>query len=95
MKYGIFVFIFVFVFGAVSTSAFDLKNNEPDKRDERDLRIEIETIPSPVQHDFDKYIQELAAAAQRDAQPEERARKEEAAKDHQIKPLNPIVLFRW
>ncbi len=66
MKYGIFVFILVFVFGAVSTSAFDLKNNE---RDERDLRIEIETIPSPVQHDFDKYIQDLAAAAQRDAQP--------------------------
>ena len=92
MKCGIFVFILVFVFGAVSTSAFDLKNNE---RDERDLRIEIEAIPSPVQHDFDKYIQDLAAAAQRDAQPEERARKEEAAKDHQIKPLNPIVLFRW
>jgi hypothetical protein len=92
MKYGIFIFILVFVFRAVSTSAFDLKNNQ---RDERDLRIEIETIPSPVQHDFDKYIQDLAAAAQRDASPEERARKEEAAKDHQIKVLNPIVLFRW
>ena len=92
MKYGIFIFILVFVFRAVSTSAFDLKNNQ---RDERDLRIEIETIPSPVQHDFDKYIQDLAAAAQRDASPEERARKEEAAKDNQIKVLNPIVLFRW
>ncbi len=92
MKYGIFIFILVFVFRAVSTSAFDLKNNQ---RDERDLRIEIETIPSPVQHDFDKYIQDLAAAAQREASPEERARKEEAAKDHQIKVLNPIVLFRW
>ena len=92
MKYGIFIFILVYVFGAVSTSAFDLKNNQ---REERDLRIEIETIPSPVQHDFDKYIQDLAAAAQRDASPEERARKEEAAKDHQIKVLNPIVLFRW
>ena len=92
MKYGIFIFILVFVFRAVSTSAFDLKNNQ---RDERDLRIEIETIPSPVQHDFDKYIQDLAAAAQRDARPEERARKEEEAKDHQIKVLNPIVLFRW
>jgi hypothetical protein len=92
MKYGIFVFILLYVFGAVSTSAFELKNNE---RHERDLRIEIEVIPSPVQHEFDKYIQELAAAAQRDAQPEERARKEEAAKDQQIKVLNPIVLFRW
>ena len=92
MKYGIFVFILVFVFRAVSTSAFDLKNNE---RDERDLRIEIETIPSPVQHDFDQYIQDLAAAAQRDARPEERARKDDEAKDRQIKVLNPIVLFRW
>jgi hypothetical protein len=92
MKYGIFVFILVYLFRAVSTSAFDLRNNE---RDLRDLRIEIEVIPSPVEHDFDKYIQELAAAAQRDARPEERARKEEAAKDHQIKALNPIVLFRW
>ena len=33
MKYGIFVFILVFVFGAVSTSAFDLKNNQRDERD--------------------------------------------------------------
>ena len=95
MKYGIFVFILVYLFRAVSTSAFDLRNNERDERDLRDLRIEIEVIPSPVEHDFDKYIQELAAAAQRDARPEERARKEEAAKDHQIKALNPIVLFRW
>ena len=92
MKYGIFVFILVFVLRAVSTSGFELKNNQPD---ESDLRIEIEVIPSPVEHDFDKYIQELAAAAQRDARPEESARKEEAAKDHQIKALNPIVLFRW
>ena len=66
MKYGIFIFILVFVFRAVPTSAFDLKNNQ---RDERDLRIEMEAIPSPVQHDFDKYIQDLAAAAQRDATP--------------------------
>jgi len=92
MKYGFFVFILVFVLRAVSTSAFELKKNE---RDERDLRIELETIPSPVQHDFDKYVQDLAAAAQRDARPEERARKDEAAKDHQIKVVNPIVLFRW
>jgi len=92
MKYGFFVFILVFVLRAVSTSAFELKKNE---RDERDLRIDLETIPSPVQHDFDKYVQDLAAAAQRDARPEERARKDEAAKDHQIKVVNPIVLFRW
>ena len=92
MKYGFFVFILVFVLRAVSTSAFELKKNE---RDERDLRIELEAIPSPAQQDFDKYIQDLATAAQRDARPEERARKDEAAKDHQIKVVNPIVLFRW
>ena len=95
MKYGIFVFILVYVFSAVSTSAFDFKNNERDESDLRDLRIEIEVTPSPVEHDFDKYIQELAAAAQRDARPEESARKEEAAKNHPIKALNPMVLFRW
>jgi len=95
MKYGIFVFILIYIFRAVSSSAFDLKDNERDERDLRELRIEIEVIPSPVEHDFDKYIQDLAAAAQRDARQEERARKEEAAKDRQIKALNPIVLFRW
>ena len=92
MKYGIFVFVLIYIFKAVSSSAFDLKDNE---RDLRELRIEIEVIPAPVEHDFDKYIQDLAAAAQRDARQEERARKEEAAKDRQIKALNPIVLFRW
>jgi len=92
MKYGFFVFILVFVLRAVSTSAFELKKNE---RDERDLRIELETIPSPVQHDFDKYVQDLAAAAQRDTRAEEQARKDKAAKDHQIKVVNPLVLFRW
>ena len=44
MKYGIFVFILVYLFRAVSTSAFDLKNNERDENDLRDLRIEIEVI---------------------------------------------------
>lgn len=92
MKYGIFVFMLVFVLRAIPTSAFELKNNE---REERNLRIELEAIPSPAQQDFDKYIQDLAAAAQRDTRAEEQARKDKAAKDHQMKVVNPLVLFRW
>ena len=92
MKYGFSVFIIVFVLRAIPTSAFDLKN---DEREERNLRIELEAIPSPVQQDFDKYIQDLAASAQRDTRAEEQARKDQAAKDYQRKALNPIVLFRW
>jgi len=92
MKYGLFIFILVFVLRAIPTSAFDLKN---DEREERNLRIELEAIPSPVQQDFDKYIQDLAASAQRDTRAEEQARKDQAAKDYQRKALNPIVLFRW
>ena len=92
MKYGFFVFILVFVLSAIPTSAFELKDNQ---REERNLRIELEAIPSPVQQDFDKYIQDLAASAQRDTRAEEQARKDQAAKDYQKKVLNPIVLFRW
>ena len=92
MKYGFSVFIIVFVLRAIPASAFDLKN---DEREERNLRIELEAIPSPVQQDFDKYIQDLAASAQRDTRAEEQARKDQAAKDYQRKALNPIVLFRW
>ena len=92
MKYGFFVIILVFVLNAIPTSAFEVKN---DQREERNLRIELEAIPAPVQQDFDKYIQDLAASAQRDTRAEEQARKEQAAKDYQRKVLNPIVLFRW
>ena len=66
-----------------------------DEREERNLRIELEAIPAPAQQDFDKYIQDLAASAQRDARAEEQARKDQAAKDYQKKVLNPMVLFRW
>ena len=92
MKYGFFVVILVFVLNAIPTFAFDLKN---DEHEERNLRIEVEAIPSPVQQDFDKYIQDLAASAQRDTRAEEHARKDQAAKDYQRKLLNPMVLFRW
>jgi hypothetical protein len=92
MKYGFFVVILVFVLNAIPTFAFELKN---DQREERNLRIELEVIPSPVQQDFDKYIQDLAASAQRDARAEEQVQKEQATKNQQLKVVNPIVLFRW
>ena len=92
MKYGIFAIILVFLLSAIPTSAFEVKNNE---REERSLRIELEAVPAPVQQDFDKYIQDLAASAQRDTRAEEQARKEQVAKDYQRKVLNPMVLFSW
>ena len=95
MKYGFFVVILVFVLSAIPTSALELKDKEREKHDERNLRIELEAIPAPAQQDFDKYIQDLAASAQRDARVEEQARKDQAAKDYERKLLNPMVLFRW
>jgi hypothetical protein len=92
MKYGFFVIALVFILKAIPGSAFELNDFE---RNERRLRIELEPAPSPAQQDFDKYVHELAAAAQKDATPEARARKDDAAKARQAKVVNPIVLFRW
>jgi ribosome recycling factor len=92
MKYGFFIFALVFILKAIPVSAFELRNPE---RDERRLRIELEPVPSQVRQDFDKYVQDLAAAAQKDATPEERARKDDAAKERQAKVVNSMVLFRW
>ena len=74
--------------GAMSAQAFELKNPERGQR----LKIEIEPAP-PVQQDFDIYVRELAAAAQRDAKA---SRQEKDRIDElQAKALNPLVLFRW
>ena len=92
MKYGFFIFALVLILKAIPVSAFELSKPE---RDERRLRIELEPVPSQVQQDFDRYVQDLAVAAQKDATPEERARKDDAAKEQQTKVVNPMVLFRW
>ncbi len=92
MKYGFFTFALIFTLKAIPVSAFELKNPE---RDEGRLRIELEPAPSEVQQNFDRYVQDLAAAAQKDATPEERARKDDAAQERQAKVVNPMVLFRW
>jgi hypothetical protein len=92
MKYGFFIFALVLILQATPVSAFEARTPE---RDERRLRIELEPVLSQVQQDFDSYVQELAAAAQKDATPEERARKDDAAKERQAKVVNPMVVFSW
>lgn len=92
MRYGFLMFSLVFILDSASVSAFELKN--PERKD-GDLRIELSPSPSQVQKDFDRYVQELAAGAQKNATPEERARKDDAARDGQPKVYNPIALLRW
>jgi hypothetical protein len=92
MKYGFMVFALVFVLKAALVSAYESRNPE---RDERRLHIELSPVPSQMQQDFDRYVQDLAEVARKDATPEERARKDDAAKERQPKALNPIALLRW
>jgi len=92
MKYGFFIFVLVLFLKAIPVSAFELRNPE---REERDLRIELAPVPSQVQQNFDRYVENLAEVARKDATPEERARKDDAAKERQPKALNPIALLRW
>jgi len=92
MKFGFFVFILVFALRAIPAPAFELSKPQ---REERGLNIELESSESPAQPDFDKYVRELAAAAQRDAKSRESQQQEDALKNQQAKTLNPIVIFRW
>jgi hypothetical protein len=87
MKYSPFVFALAIMAQALPATAFELKNSERQER----LKIELEPAPSQVQENFDKYVQELAAAARRDAiSPPE---KPDRIKELQAKALNPIL--RW
>ena len=92
MKFGIFIFAFVFILRIASASALELKNPKPDKRR---MTIELEVVPTPPQKDFEQYVQEQAAAAQRDAKEAGSKPNEQLAKNKQPKPLNPMTLFRW
>lgn len=92
MKYGFFAVILVFVLRAIPASAFELSKPE---REERGLYIELKSSESPAQPDFDKYVQELAAVAQRDAKSRESQQQDDALKNQQAKTFNPIVIFRW
>jgi hypothetical protein len=92
MRYGYFAVALVLILSSSPTLAFETKDLE---RDDGSLRIELEVVPTPEQKDFEQYIQELVASAQRDAREANSKREEDAAKDKQPKTLNPLVLFRW
>jgi hypothetical protein len=92
MRYGYFAIALVLILNSSPTVAFETKDLE---RHDSGLRIELEVVPMPEQKDFEQYIQELVASAQRDAREANSKREEDAAKDKQPKTLNPLVLFRW
>ena len=90
MNHGFLLFALIWILVAVPVSAHESNNPE---RDQFRMRIELEPAPPSAQRDFDQYIQELAAAAQRDARLS--AARKDGEKEPQAKALNPMVLFRW
>ncbi len=92
MKYRQLAFATVFILNTIPASAFETRN---PARDGRRLRIELEEVAPATQENLDRYVRDLAAEAQKDASPEERARKQDAAKERQAKVVNPFPLFRW
>ncbi len=92
MNYRALTIALVFVLNPVPAWAFETRTPQ---RDEHRLRIELEAVPSTAQENMDRYVRDLTADAHKDATPEERARKDEAAKERQVKVINPLPLFRW
>jgi hypothetical protein len=92
MKYGYLVFALALILETTRAQAFEIKDPE---RDDRRLQIELEVVPTPQQQDFEQYVQELVASAQRDAKEGNSKREEDIAKSKELKTLNPLVLFRW
>jgi len=92
MKCGYLVFALAVILEATSAQAFEMKDPQ---REDRRLRVELEVVPTPPQQDFEQYVQELVASAQREAKESNSKREADAAKDKPLKTLNPMVLFRW
>ena len=92
MEHRALIIALVFVLNAIPVWAFEIRKPQ---HDENRLHIELEAVPSPAQANMDRYVRDLAADAQKDATPEERARKDDAAKERQVKVINPLPLFRW
>ncbi len=92
MKCGYLVFVLAVILKTNSAQAFEMKDPQ---REDRRLRVELEFVPTPPQQDFEQYVQELAASAQREAKESNSKREADAAKEKQLKTLNPLVLFRW
>jgi len=92
MKYGYFVIALALILETPPLLALEIKD---PVRDDRGLQIDLEVVPTPVQKDFEEYVQDLVASAQRDAREANTKREEDAVKEKQLKTLNPLVLFRW
>jgi hypothetical protein len=92
MKYIYLVFALAVILETTAAQAFELKDQQ---REDRRLRVELEVVPTPPQQDFEQYVQELVASAQREAKESNSKREADAVKDKPLKTLNPIVLFRW
>jgi len=92
MKYDYLIFALVVILETPSAQAFEMKDQQ---REDRRLRVELDVVPTPPQQDFEQYVQELAASAQRETKEANSKREPDAVKDKQLKTLNPIVLFRW
>ena len=92
MKCGYLVFALAVILEATSAQAFEMKDPQ---REDRRPRVELEVVPTPPQQDFEQYVQELAASAQREAKESNSKRQADALKEKQLKTLNPMVLFRW
>jgi hypothetical protein len=92
MQYGYILFVLAVVLETPSAQAFEMKDQQ---REDRRLRVELDVVPTQPQQDFEQYVQELAASAQREAKEPNSKREPDAAKEKQLKTLNPMVLFRW
>lgn len=90
MKYSFGIFVLAVILQALPAPAFELKNPE---HEERRLKLDLEAAPSQAQQDFDRYVQELAAAARRDV--DSPPEKKDTIKELEAKAVNPVVLFRW
>src|SRR5215475_12080585 len=92
VRYISLVFALPVLFAMTPVQALEIKDQQ---REEGRLRVELDVVPMPPQQDFEQYVQELAASAQREAQEAISKRDADAAKEKRFKTLNPIVLFRW
>jgi hypothetical protein len=90
MKYLFSILAIAVLFHPLRAAAFELKNPQ---REKPRLKIELEAAPSRLQQDFDKYVEDLAESARRDA--ESPPEKRDTIKELQAKAVNPYTLFRW
>ena len=92
IRHSSLLFALAVLLETTSVQAFEIKEQ---RREDRRLRVELDVVPTPPQQDFEQYVQELAASAQREAKDPDVKRDADATKEKPLKTLNPMVLFRW